>query len=184
MEQTKSIPAVSKDGDKDSKASYGKFNRLEDLVNAYNSLEAEFTKRSQRLKELEEKQLADNRWETKVNEFMEKYPVAAELTAEIAQEIKDKDLISSENCLEKALLSVLTARYKPPSEQAKDEKVKEEVLKDDKIKDRIINDYLSALNHILPKTLPKGGELPVKAPAKPANIYEAGKAALDMLKEI
>ena len=40
-------------------ASYGKFKDADALLAAYNSLEAEFTKRCQRIKELESKVLAD-----------------------------------------------------------------------------------------------------------------------------
>ena len=43
-------------GETEKKVSYGKFKDLDALLSAYNSLEAEFTKRSQRLKELEGKQ--------------------------------------------------------------------------------------------------------------------------------
>ena len=40
-------------GAKESSVSYGKFKDATALLNAYNSLEAEFTKRCQRVKELE-----------------------------------------------------------------------------------------------------------------------------------
>jgi hypothetical protein len=45
-------------GEAERKVSYGKFKDLDALLSAYNSLEAEFTKRSQRLKELESKSVA------------------------------------------------------------------------------------------------------------------------------
>ena len=45
-------------GEAERKVSYGKFKDLDSLLSAYNSLEAEFTKRSQRLKELESKSVA------------------------------------------------------------------------------------------------------------------------------
>ena len=46
---------VVENGETERKVSYGKFKDLEGLLSAYNCLEAEFTKRSQRLKELESK---------------------------------------------------------------------------------------------------------------------------------
>ncbi len=48
-------PAVAeeKDGTKQEQVSLGKFKNVEALLSAYNSLEAEFTKRCQKIKELE-----------------------------------------------------------------------------------------------------------------------------------
>lgn len=183
MEQTKSTPAFQ--GDKEERASYGKFNKLEDLINAYNSLEAEFTKRSQRLKELENKKNQKNQWQNKVQSFMEKYPIAAEFTEQIGEEIAQKDLIKEEDCLEKALLSVLTKNYKPPKEQAKDQKVIEELLRDDSFKEKIIQEYRQKIsNNPLPKTLPGGGKIPVATPCRPTTIKEAGQVALELLKQL
>ena len=45
QEQISSIPA---DGDKNTETSYGKFKSAEELLKAYNALESEFTKRSQK----------------------------------------------------------------------------------------------------------------------------------------
>lgn len=182
MEQTKSNPTLT--GDKEEKASYGKFNKVEDLVSAYNSLESEFTKRSQKLKDLETKTKGTSEWENKVQQLMEKYPIAAKFTDEIGEEIANRDMIKDENCLEKALLSVLCTKYKPPEEQAKDENVIGEILKDESFKDRIIDEYRQKLNINLPKSFPRGGEIPVKAPNRPANIMQAGELALEILNEI
>lgn len=57
-----SQPAVAEEvvkGDSDGEISLGKFKDVNSLLNAYNSLQAEFTKRCQRLKELEGKVNAD-----------------------------------------------------------------------------------------------------------------------------
>lgn len=185
METTNTQPAENiQSGDKQEKASYGKFNKLEDLMNAYNSLESEFTRRSQRLKELENASKSENRWEQKLQSLYEKYPVAAKFTDEIGEEIAKSDSIQDEDCLEKALLSVLCAKVKPIEDQAKDERVISEVLKSDDLKEKIIAEYRQKLNVNLPKSFPKGGEIPVKAPARPGNIGDAGQIALQMLKEI
>lgn len=182
MEQTKKTTPTNI-SDKESKDSFGKFNKLEDLVQAYNSLESEFTKRSQKLKEYEEKHHQQELWENKVNKFIDKYPIASELTEEIGEEIANKNMIDDEDCLEKALLSVLSARYKSPKEQAKDTVVIDEVLKDETLKEQIIEEYRKKFDFNLPKTLPKGGEIPIKTPIRPSTINDAGKMALELLKE-
>lgn len=61
IEQTDSITAHTAEADNDKGASgeavsYGKFKNAESLLSAYNALQAEFTRRCQRLKELEEKE--------------------------------------------------------------------------------------------------------------------------------
>lgn len=183
MEQTGQNPVLN--NDKEQTASYGKFNSQEELLKAYNSLEAEFTKRSQKLKQIEAAATGGkDEWTEKVNTLIEKYPVAAELTAEIGEEIAASNTINDSNCLEKALLAVLSQKYKAPSEQAKDDAVIGEVLKNDTVKEKIIEEYRSKFAHSLPKTLPKGGEIPAVPPIKPKNMYEASKAALEILKEL
>lgn len=177
MEQTNN-PAVT--GDKEQ-ASYGKFNSADELLKAYNSLESEFTKRSQRLKQLESTQAASE-WESRVGKLIERYPIAAQLSEEIGAEIEDKKMIKDENCLEKALLNVLSKKYKTPTEQAQDETVIGEVLKNGAVRERIIDEYREKVTTTLPKTMPKGGELHVVPPVRPSNIFEAGKAALEILK--
>ena len=52
-EKTQPAEAEEIKGEKESGVSLGKFKDVNALLNAYNSLQAEFTKRSQRLKELE-----------------------------------------------------------------------------------------------------------------------------------
>ncbi len=184
MEQTKETNPTTTNSDKESKASLGKFNKVEDLLKAYNSLEAEFTKRSQKLKEYETKSQQQDIWEEKVTKFIKEYPIASELTEEIGEEIAKRDMIADEDCLERALLSVLSSRYKPPKEQAKDTVVIDEVLKDDSLRERIIDEYRKNFDFNLPKSLPKGGEIPIKTPTRPANINDAGKMALEILKEL
>ena len=51
--QDKLINTPSNEDDKVETRAYGKFNSGEELLAAYNSLEKEFTRRSQRIKELE-----------------------------------------------------------------------------------------------------------------------------------
>ena len=77
-------------GDKDSLA-LGKFSSVQDLLNAYNSLESEFTRRSQKLKELvrENESLKKTEQPNKDSDslsqskgklaFVEKYPEAKEI---------------------------------------------------------------------------------------------------------
>ena len=88
-EQSAINPAAETNpGDKVKTDSFGKFSSGEELLKAYNSLEQEFTRRSQRLKELEGKlsqDLQGEAWERKLNRLHEKYPVSGALGREIGE---------------------------------------------------------------------------------------------------
>lgn len=56
---TQSAGAEKEMGDKKTEVSFGKFKDAESLLGAYNALEAEFTRRSQRLRELEGRLASD-----------------------------------------------------------------------------------------------------------------------------
>lgn len=92
-------PATADDfiGGKDEQISLGKFKDVNALLSAYNSLQAEFTKRCQRLKELESKTAVDKEVSpTKAENAEEKQPIG--ITEENRTEIlKDylKGVLSS-----------------------------------------------------------------------------------------
>ncbi len=180
-EQTEIIPTT---GDKENQDSYGKFKTAEELLKAYNSLESEFTKRSQKLKELENSKKASD-WEDKVTELVKKYPVAEALGGEIAKEIsEDYELIKSEDCLEKALLKVLSKNYKAPEDLAKEKTVVDKVLQSEENKEKIIDEYLTKIKSKQPPvTLPKGGAIPLTPPQRIASIKEAGELARKIIEE-
>lgn len=106
------LPTVS---DKEEGDSYGKFKTALELKNAYEKLEQEFTRKSQKLKELEGKlaeRAEDAKWTERVKAFQEAYPVSKALGAEITTYLKEnKGLIRDENCLESALLHVLATKF-------------------------------------------------------------------------
>lgn len=180
-EQTNIIPTES---DKENKDSFGKFRTVEELLKAYTSLESEFTKRSQKLKEMESMSKQPD-WEGKVSELIKTYPIAERFSAEIAKEIQDNnELIKSDSCLEKALLSVLSKGYKSPEELASDSVVVDRVLSDEQNQEKIITSYLSKIkSKQSPITLPKGGAIPLTPPIKVTTIKEAGELAKKIIEE-
>lgn len=180
-EQTDIIPTES---DKENKDSYGKFRSADELLRAYNSLEGEFTKRSQRLKEMESVKVSTD-WEGKVAELIKTYPIAEKFSNEMAQEIRDNsELVKNESCLEKALLSVLSKNYKTPEELASDTKVIDKVLENEQNQEKIIADYLVKIkNKRSPITLPKGGAIPLTPPQSVTTIKEAGEIARKIIEE-
>lgn len=178
---TENLPAES---GKETEASYGKFKTAGELLRAYNALEGEFTKRSQKLREYEREAAEEAELENKVSALVSEYPAAEEYAEELAQEIANNEkLKGKENRLESALLNVLSRKVRPLDELAKDGKVIEKVLNDEGNREKIINNYLDEIKkRVSPVTLPRGGADPVRTPVKPANIREAGVLALKILE--
>ncbi|MDR0855427.1 MAG: hypothetical protein LBN25_03560 [Christensenellaceae bacterium] len=91
---------------------YGQFKDAENLFQGYKNLLSEFTKRTQRLKETEERliQIEKNSlWAGKIDELEKRYENAKNYRAEIKDYLgKNPDLVKEKDCLEKALLAVLT----------------------------------------------------------------------------
>ncbi len=181
---------LQKGSEKGASTPLGKFADSEELAKAYKALEAEFTRRSQRLRELEKsaeegKQAGEQTegkqadWEEKVGNLFARYPFARTLSAEIEEYIKQNNNIIAENdCLEYALINVLSNALadKAEAEKQKDSEEQKELLRQ-----QIIGEYLSSLNKQAPKIMPRGGLIPATAPLKPASIAEAGQLAKKIL---
>ena len=168
--------------DKREETSYGKFNSAEELLKAYSALESEFTKRSQRLKELENKQSGEAKKE-EVKSFMERYPVAEKFADELNEEIART--AGAGAGYEGALLNVLSRKVKTTDEMAKDEKVISRVLSDEENKEYVISGYLDRIRENSSfKSLPKGGAIPVAPAYRPRSIKEAGEIAKKILERI
>lgn len=174
---------LSAESDKEKEVSFGKFKSAEELLKAYNALQSEFTKRSQKLAELEQTKAADE-WEGQVEEFVKRYPVAERYADELAREIaNDEKYKDKENKLESALLNVLSEKVKTAEEMATDETVIDKVLSAEENREKVINEYLEKFRrNATPATLPKGGAIPVTPPAVAKNIKEAGEIAIKIFQ--
>lgn len=164
----------------------GKFANEQELAKAYRALEAEFTRRSQRLRELEKtsdkgdksvlpKEEKSEDWEKKVNNLFTKYPIARTLSAEIEEYIKNNDeIIAQDDCLEYALINILSTTFAGKAEQ---EQEKSTVQDQERVRKEIIAEYIASLNTQAPKVMPRGGEIPTAPPLKATTIKEAGLLA-------
>ncbi len=160
-----------------------KFKSVEELEKAYNNLEKEFTRRSQRLSKLE-KELGEKVtetpeiWKAKVDKFFSETPSAKKFAKEIAGEIaKDNTLRSRDDCLEVALNRVLLNTVKTPQDYATDEEfLKQHILGSDFVKKAVIEGYMKDLREGKPPVLmSRSGQNTVAPQKKPKTIEEAGK---------
>ena len=97
--KTHTVDTEKEMGDKKSEVSFGKFKDAESLVNAYNSLQSEFTKRCQKIKELEGK-LAESENKTTTQNINEKSENEQAQAVEVGEKRVDKDDVLKEYLLD------------------------------------------------------------------------------------
>jgi len=142
----------------------GKFKDSAKLLDAYNELQSEFTRKCQRLSEAEKKlqefalgesasksqdEVTENEfaWNKNISEFLQSHKNASCLVEDITKEIiNDEDLKKCEDGLERAYARVIEKKYVPHSELAKDQDFLEKyIYSNDQIKNKIIKEYVSML---------------------------------------
>lgn len=147
--------------------STSKFKTEFELKKAYENLEAEFTRKSQKLKELEkmlesfnaQKQSEQNsnvppqesesfkseKWPDMVAQFLENNEVAKDYAQEISEEIlSDKSLACESDPLEKAWAKVASKKFVDKNKLAYDDDfIENYVLKNEKIKEKLLQEIVS-----------------------------------------
>lgn len=193
-EASKEISADTQDFDG---SPIGKFKDVKSLFSAYAELEKEFTKKCQRVSELE-KQKTDNaesnapvfmqnNWQNEIESFLKSHNEAQIFAKDIAKELmENKDLANNPNALDLAYAKVLSKNYKSADELLGDETfVNEKILNNEKIKSQIINDYLKGVvqNSTPPLILDnKGSSLGFALEQTPKNLEEAKRMVEKMFK--
>ena len=174
-------PVEQQDTAKPEERKYGKFKNPDELLHAYGELEKEFTRRSQRLKELENANanpFANNDdFKAAVDKFFKETPSAKAFAKDIANEIiEHPELKQNKNCLDIALTRTLLKRFRTPEQLIEDGQfLKDYVYGSKKIKDAIIGEYLQSVRDGEPPfTLGGGGRQFAVSPKHPKTIEEAG----------
>ena len=160
---------------------YGKFKNPEELLKAYGELEKEFTRRSQKLKELEnaseEAFKSEEDWRAAVDKFFEETPSAKAFSKDIANEIiSHPELKRDRNCLSIALTRTLVSKFRTPEQLLADGQfLNDYVLKSQAVKDAVIAQYLRDVRDGKPPLVLGGGGKQFATSAKsPKTIEEAG----------
>lgn len=141
----------------------GKFKNSEALLDAYNVLQSEFTRKCQKLSETEKKLQEvssletgnkenenlknEFAWQNKISEFLQSHKNANGLAEEITTELmRDAELRESDDGLEKAYNRVIINKYIPQEELAmNDEFLEKFIYSNEKVKDKIIKEYVASL---------------------------------------
>ena len=168
----------------------GKFKDAESLLKAYNSLQTEFTKKSQRLSELENSNTEFTR-EEKINqaikELEQNHNIAQRFSQDIKIAIKNIDSADYKHIVQEELLKNLEKSYKTADEYIADEQfLNDYVYNNQTVRDNIIRDYLSNLTNTSPvRVVSKiSSSIPISPPNVPVTIQEAGKLAKNIIKQI
>ncbi len=172
----------------------GKFKDVKSLLNAYNALQSEFTRRCQRVKELERENLQiskeqlnnslPNEREREVEAFKEIFPNAKDELMSLLETAKGSG--DSKGWLGRAYLDKLNREYEDKLKfLSSKEYIVNAVNNSDEIKNQIIKDYLLSIENSKPtiRLISGNGLATVSPPSKPKNIADAGILAKQIFEK-
>lgn len=168
---------------------YGKFKDAKTLLDAYNSLQGEFTRKSQKLSEIQKRfdEIAlFSAPEENIDEVIKYQTDSDKYKKEIEETLAENQSLSSLPNKYRVAFEVLKTAEERLAKNLDSQEFFDKYIKDNEtIKSKIIDEYLSNLNDI--KTAPKiisGNPTSVHfAPVdKPKTIKEAGEIFSKMLK--
>lgn len=170
-------------------SNYGKFKDAQTLLDAYNSLQAEFTRKSQKLAELQ-KELEQNAVFSKSDSLEEVLDDTTDLEKykKEVTEILDNnsDLSSLPNKNHVALKIIKEAERKTAETLNNPEYVDKYIESNEKVKEKIISNYLSSLNETsaAPKVISGNSSNIYFSPSleMPKTLKDAGDILTKMLK--
>lgn len=172
----------------DGSKEYGKFKDAESLLKAYSNLEAEFTKKSQKLAMLEsenEKNLSEltkrAEQEKKVDEFVSKF----EILKPFKSAMKESLSVNEDANLNEVALDLIVKSYKNAQDYSQDEEfLNNYIFSNQEIKDKIVKEYLSKVTQNSPIKVENGAKsITLTPPSVPKTIKEAGKLAKTIIKQ-
>lgn len=167
---------------------FGKFKDAESLLKAYNNLQAEFTKKSQRLSVLESESVktqneltkrAEN--DKKIEEFVSKFDIAKPFKSALKESLDSH----AEVDLKEETLRMITNTYKTAEDYSHDDEfLNNYIFSNQEIKDKIVKDYLSKITQNSPIKMDGGSSsISLSPPKVPQTIQEAGKLAKSIIKQ-
>jgi len=169
-----------------SNENFGKFKDAESLLKAYSNLEAEFTKKSQKLAALEtetkERESTANKIkenERKVEEFITKFEKAKPFSSALKESLNNNQNLN----LGEEAFKLIANNYKSAEDYVNDsEFLNNYIFSNQEIKDKIVKDYLSQITQNSPIKMQSSANITLTPPKVPTTIQEAGKMAKTIIK--
>lgn len=168
---------------------FGKFKNANNLLSAYNSLQAEFTRKSQKLSEFQKKldDFANFKQYENIDDFINDTTDSDKYKKEITEIlVNDNEINSLPNKYQVAFKIIKESNNKLAENLNNQEFLDKYIYSNESIKNKIIEDYLSNLNNV--STTPKivsGVNSNIHFspnPNSPKTIKEAGEILSKMLK--
>lgn len=167
----------------------GKFKDAKSLLDAYNNLQSEFTRKSQKLAEFEKNKEENAVFEkfNNIDDFINSTTDSGKYKKEITEIIDNNDDINNlPNKYQIAYKIAKLADCKSAETLNNQEFLDNYITNNENIKEKIISEYLSKLNNIstTPKTIQGNASSVYFSPntAKPRTLKEAGEIFKKMLK--
>lgn len=169
-----------------SSSNFGKFKDAESLLKAYANLEAEFTKKSQKLasletenKQREQAQQKTEEAERKVEEFITQFEIAKPFKSALKETLANNESAN----LGVEAMQLIANNYKSAEAYASDsEFLNNYIYSNQQIKDKIVKDYLSQVTQNSPIKMQSGTNISLTPPTVPSTIQEAGRLAKSIIK--
>lgn len=167
--------------------SLGKFKDAESLLTAYNNLQAEFTRKCQKLKEFEKNEMQTptlfekEDWQKEVVKFLNDNIEAKPYSKEISEILmNDKELAKKSNALDIAWAKVIQKTYKKPDEVLNNEYIESYLNSNEEIKNKLLLDAMKNVkNTASPKVMgTTSGSISMPATVAPKTIQEAKLLAM------
>ena len=167
----------------------GKFKSVEDLYQAYNNLQSEFTKKCQKLSELEKDKIEKSRikeekfdadFKTFLLENQEAYSFADEIKSRV---LKNDEIREQEKPFDAVWKQMIIEKMSAPN-KAQEPLVQRLILDDDELKNLVIENYMKQLQeHKNPIIMSSNAGERVTKPVtpKPDSFEKAKEIVLDLL---
>ncbi len=185
IETNKSADSDFDSSTKGQEEEFGGFKNHEDLVNAYENLRKEFTRKCQRLSELEKDKTQENNpsdqdFSEELSAFLLKNNEATDYKEELLQKVSSSVSSNFENAWAKIVLERIASDN---VQKMNDPLVKKVVFEDENIKNSVIEIYMKELQSKKPPILLKSeqGQTATRLePVAPTSLKQAKKLVEDM----
>ena len=184
MEEILEQPKLENEGSK----SFGKFKDADSLLKAYSSLEAEFTKKSQKLAMLEtENEKAQKEFskkaeqEKRIDEFVSKFEMMKPFSSALKESLSQDESLDVKD----EAIRLIAKTYKTAEQYAQDDEfLNNFIYSNQGIKDKIVKEYLSKITQNSPIKVDGGSaSITLTPPKVPTTIQEAGTLAKSIIKQ-
>lgn len=172
--------AASESGSQ-TQGEFGKFKSAEALLAAYNALEAEFTRKSQRLSEIEKEQaqsttaLDPKQVESELNAFLSKSQEAAPYADELKNMALKQD---GKPDFDKLYAALAVAKLESGESKKENPIIQKYVFQDEELKNFVVENYMKQLKNQRPPIVISsdvGERVTGQKPATPKSLEEAKK---------